>query len=289
MSSARFGKKWADVEEDDCPLPTNKPGTTRFESGADADGINTVIEYIARDGMSYKVTKRIKAKVVIKRVNASVKQRMEWKPFNVSGQTDNNARSDEGVHIELSQQQKHKNVGDDEKFWDESIAISEKILLTSKKEKKYDAQAIRQGKLEDERVAGQDQAKPNGTTPGTDTLASLGGNPTGSGATRYVPPSMRDKSRAEMTMANKEETTLRITNLSEDVRDGDLQQLFAPFGRLQRVFLARYRDGEKEGQSKGFAFVTYHERQHAEQALSKLHGYGYDNLILQVNWAKPKQ
>jgi len=42
------------------------------------------------------------------------------------------------------------------------------------------------------------------------------------------------------------------------------------------------------GQSRGFAFVTYHSRSDAERAIEKLNGHGYDNLILQVQFAKPR-
>ena len=40
--------------------------------------------------------------------------------------------------------------------------------------------------------------------------------------------------------------------------------------------------------SKGFAFITYYNRGDAQKAIDKLNGHGYDNLIMQVMWAKPK-
>jgi translation initiation factor 3 subunit G len=33
--------------------------------------------------------------------------------------------------------------------------------------------------------------------------------------------------------------TIRVTNLSEDTTEGDVRDLFARFGNLQRVYLAR--------------------------------------------------
>jgi len=84
------------------------------------------------------------------------------------------------------------------------------------------------------------------------------------------------------------ENTLRVMNLSEDAKEGDLHTLFGQFGKLQRVFLAKHRDGDKAGQSKGFAFVTYYEKRAAENAMKVLNGHGYDSLILAVSWAKPK-
>jgi len=185
------------------------------------------------------------------------------------------ATLDDEIFLELSQALKHKSTGDDEKFWEESITISEQIKALGQK-KKWDATAIRMGKIEEEKVV---EKAPETAQP----AAALPPREDG----RYVPPGMRNNARAEADK-QKEETTLRVTNLSEDVRDGDLHNLFSQFGRLARVFLAKYRDGEKEGQSKGFAFVTFHDRKDAENAKNKLHGHGYDNLILQVNWAKPK-
>ncbi len=34
--------------------------------------------------------------------------------------------------------------------------------------------------------------------------------------------------------------------------------------------------------SKGFAFVTFHDRRDAERAIKMLHGHGYDHLIISV-------
>merc|ERR1740121_1701786 len=82
----------------------------------------------------------------------------------------------------------------------------------------------------------------------------------------------------------QQEASLRVTNLSEDVKEGDLQDLFSSVGRLQRVYLAK----DENGFSRGFAFVTYYTRDDAFKAIEKLHGYGYDNLILQVQFAKPR-
>merc|ERR1712226_783608 len=104
----------------------------------------------------------------------------------------------------------------------------------------------------------------------------------------YVPPSLRQgkgDGKGKDDYAQQQDCSLRVTNLSEDCREGDLQDLFGQFGALQRVFLAK--DMETY-QSKGFAFVTYYTRKDAQRAIDKLHGHGYDNLILSVQFAKPK-
>ncbi|KAG0310182.1 translation initiation factor eIF3 subunit g, partial [Linnemannia gamsii] len=80
-----------------------------------------------------------------------------------------------------------------------------------------------------------------------------------------------------------EQPTLRVTNLSEDVTEGDVSELFKRFGHISRVFLARDRE---TGACKGFAFVSFTMREDALRALEAIDGRGYDNLILRVEWAK---
>ena len=51
-----------------------------------------------------------------------------------------------------------------------------------------------------------------------------------------------------------ETATVRVTNLSENTREQDLQDLFRPFGDISRIFLAKDKN---TGQSKGFAFINF--------------------------------
>ena len=46
-----------------------------------------------------------------------------------------------------------------------------------------------------------------------------------------------------------------MSNLSENVEDNDLQDLFRPFGHIARIFLAK---DKMTGQCKGFAFINYY-------------------------------
>ncbi|KAL3530801.1 hypothetical protein ACH5RR_010123 [Cinchona calisaya] len=103
----------------------------------------------------------------------------------------------------------------------------------------------------------------------------------------YVPPSMRagaERSGTEMRRRN-EENSVRVTNLSEDTREPDLLELFRPFGHVSRVYVAI---DQKTGISRGFGFVNFVNREDGERAINKLNGYGYDNLILRVEWAAPR-
>lgn len=99
---------------------------------------------------------------------------------------------------------------------------------------------------------------------------------------------MRDGggTRRGETMGNprqaRDDNTVRVTNLSEDIRERDIQELFSPFGQIQRIYLAK---DKVTNNSKGFAFVSFLRKDAALSAIMHLNGYGYDNLILSVEMA----
>jgi translation initiation factor 3 subunit G len=123
--------------------------------------------------------------------------------------------------------------------------------------------------------------------------AALGGKPGGS----YVPPHLRNKGARGESMGgsgagsrdfggrerDRDDATLRVTNVSEFADEDDLRDMFERFGRVTRVFLAKDRD---TGRAKGFAFVSYADRSDAERACAKMDGHGYDHLVLRVEFAK---
>jgi translation initiation factor 3 subunit G len=109
----------------------------------------------------------------------------------------------------------------------------------------------------------------------------------------YRPPAMNRRtegdsmdSRYGSRSLSREEATVRVTNLSEDTKESDLAELFGRFGSTTRIFLARDRNTNL---SKGFAFISFAHREDAAKAIEKLSGYGYDHLILQVEWARDGQ
>jgi translation initiation factor 3 subunit G len=119
--------------------------------------------------------------------------------------------------------------------------------------------------------------------PTSDGLPAPGGASKGA----YVPPTLRggaDRTGDSMRRRN-DENSVRVTNLSEDTREPDLLELFRAFGPVSRVYVAV---DQKTGDSRGFGFVNFVHREDAEKAISKLNGYGYDNLILRVEWATPR-
>jgi translation initiation factor 3 subunit G len=285
MSSSRWGRNWADLEEDDV-VDISPKAKTRFETDTDAKGIKTVIEYVERDGKTYKVTKKVRVKEHKRKVNLAVEERKKWEGFgkgnpNATDEDGNSlkaiaVKSPDEVPIEVIQK-----VGGapavaeqdaEDTFFEESLNIAQELF----KEKKVwtDINKLKQ----EEREEAQEKPPEAGKT-------DAGANAPPGASGRYVPPSLRNAKGDGKGDNRDQEATLRVFNLSEDVKDGDLQELFGQFGRTQRVFLAKHMD---TGQSKGFAFITYYNREDGERAIKKLNGHGYDNLILKVEWAKPR-
>lgn len=102
----------------------------------------------------------------------------------------------------------------------------------------------------------------------------------------YVPPSRKAGPGGAMPNRPDFENSLRVTNLSENVTDQDLKELFGPFGTITRVYVAYDRE---TGEHRGFAFVNFRDRRAAETAMNTLDGYGYENLILRVELAAPRE
>ncbi|KAL6652214.1 hypothetical protein ACP70R_011139 [Stipagrostis hirtigluma subsp. patula] len=118
----------------------------------------------------------------------------------------------------------------------------------------------------------------------SDDTAGQGGASKGS----YVPPIRRegaDRSGADAMRRRNDENSVRVSNLSEDTREPDLLELFRVFGPVIRVYVAV---DHKTGASRGFGFVNFACREDGENAIAKLNGYGYDNLILRLEWAAPR-
>ena len=80
-----------------------------------------------------------------------------------------------------------------------------------------------------------------------------------------------------------DEYTVRVTNLPEEATEDDLMQLFKPFGKVNRVFLAKDKTTQA---SRGFAFVNFQNKDDAQRAIWGVNDYGYNHLILKVEWAK---
>lgn len=88
------------------------------------------------------------------------------------------------------------------------------------------------------------------------------------------------------SMARRDDSysAIRIANLSDSTTETDLEDLVKPFGPIQKLYLAK---DKQTGLCKGFAYIHFKFRNDAAKAISMLNGYGYDHLILNVDWSKP--
>ena len=78
---------------------------------------------------------------------------------------------------------------------------------------------------------------------------------------------------------------LYVGNLSYDVTDSELNDLFTPFGVVES---ARIITDKFTGNSKGFGFVEMPSREEANQAMNDLNGKTINNRAMVVNEARPQ-
>jgi len=139
--------------------------------------------------------------------------------------------------------------------------------------------------------------KPDGAEKdGGDEAGGVCGAPGGGGTPggvntegKYVPVHARAgrAGRGGESMNDRDDSnTVRVTNLSENTREDDLRDLFRGYGPISRCYLATDRE---TGQARGFAFISFHRREDAQNAIDQVNGHGYDHLILQVDWAEDRK
>jgi translation initiation factor 3 subunit G len=275
----------------------NKLELPKNEEFVDENGIRTTIEYIwNEDGKKViKITRRIKRTLHKSVVDHAVAERQKWAKFGLEkgskpGPDRATTTVGENVSLKLTAGNKQS----------EAEQAPEETMKSRVK-------AAGAGKVACRLCKGDHfTAK----CPYKDTLGGLENTDTGAGpdddvgtgaeasapaATvggKYVPPSMRGAGGARAAgesmrgTGNRDDLpTLRVTNISEDTQENDLRELFGGFGRVARVYVGRDRE---TGAGKGFAFVSFEEKANAQKAIDKVHGRGYDNLILSVQWSQPR-
>jgi RNA recognition motif-containing protein len=81
-------------------------------------------------------------------------------------------------------------------------------------------------------------------------------------------------------------TKLFVGNLSFNVTENELQDLFAPHGTVSEVNLVM---DKMSGRSRGFAFVTMATPEGADAAIQALNGQSMGGRALTVNVARPRE
>ena len=250
---------WGDQNDEDADyLPA--PQVT----GPDEKGIKTYVEYKHNaKNQRVKVTRRVKVQTKTRVVSRRIAERKKWVKFG---------------------QAKGKPVGVIDT--DVTLHSHEDVLIDEPFAKKKDAADVLLEKLKEmqlKRAAGSGLRRGPRATD-LEEEADTGG------LGRYVAPGRRGgagekMSSGEAMQGGRDDTaTLRVTNLSEETREADLRELFSHYGRVTRVYLALDRETQ---QSRGFAFVSFYSKKDAQNAMDNLQGFGYDHLILKIDWATP--
>ncbi|CAH9065214.1 unnamed protein product [Cuscuta europaea] len=275
--------KWGEIDEDDSEdLDFLLPPKQIF--GPDENGIKKVIEYkFNEEGNKVKITTTTRVRKLAKaRLSKRAIERRSWPKFGDAVREDVGSRltmvSTEEISIE-----RHRAPGSKAEETKAADALSGlnkpgAVLMVCRA----------CGKKGDHWTS---KCPYKDLVPQTDSFVEKPlTSDAGPGSTKgaYVPPIFRQgverPTGADMRRRN-DENSVRVTNLSEDTREPDLNELFRPFGAVTRTYVAM---DQKTGVSRGFGFVNFVNKEDAQKAINKLNGYGYDNLILRVEWATPR-
>jgi len=313
--------KWGDVEDqgdgNDDGARVRSPTNNNSSPAKQPDGIRVSIEYYTNDkGQKVKVTRTLKATKKQVRVSKTVAERRKWQKFGDCAQTGSGPgpeanvtyRSTEVIRLDLRPRKREDDQKDDrERDRDrESSSVggldklnpNAAIMVcrlcgetghwTLKCPKRSSITPHMQG----DRDRDLDAMPNRGGGGSGDNAGSAAAGPSSGNPDKYIPVFRRagaagaNAEGVRFDRYGNDEATLRVSNLSEDTTEMDLSDLFRKFGQTLRIYLAKDR---LTGRSRGFAFINYARREDAQKALEKLNGYGYGNLILQIEWAKPRE
>lgn len=79
---------------------------------------------------------------------------------------------------------------------------------------------------------------------------------------------------------------LYISNLSYNVTDADLNELFAEYGE---ILSARVITDRETGRSRGFGFVELKDDEMGRKAIEELNQATYDEKVINVTEARPRE
>ena len=231
-------------------------------TGPDAYGIKTYTEYkLNAKNQKVKVTRRVKVQTKTRLVSRRIAERKKWVKFGAA---------------------KGKPVGVIDT--DVTLHSHEDVLIDAPFAKKKDAAEVLLDKLKEMQIK---RAVGGGLRRGpraadleddADTIGAPG---------RYVAPGRRGGAGEKMSAGEAMRGGRRQRDAAlptyQRRRAKRSPELFS-CSRVTRVYLALDRETQ---QSRGFAFVSFYSKDDAENAMKNLQGFGYDHLILKIDWAEP--
>lgn len=257
---------------------------TEIELSEEGD-YKKVVEYKTENEKRYKITNIFKIEKV--RVSKTVAERKEWRKFGDSQNDGPGLNAATTVVSDDVQMQFLSSKEEMDKVADMSAPVPSMNVIKCRfcKGDHWSAKCPHKDLLQDKMV--------NEPVKETSAGGGAGGSGVGAGGA-YKPPSMRAGASQASTAGkkpdylkssmNKDDFTVRVSNLPEEATETDIQELFKPFGRVVRTFLAKDKNKQV---SRGFAFVTFANKDDAQRAIWGVNDYGYHHLILKVEWAKP--
>uniref|UniRef100_A0A1I8BAB4 Eukaryotic translation initiation factor 3 subunit G n=1 Tax=Meloidogyne hapla TaxID=6305 RepID=A0A1I8BAB4_MELHA len=251
------------------------------------DGLKIVTDFIETEDNGVKKMSKVVTtyKVITKKVPRVVAERKKWRKFGQS--------KDDGpgphinttyVAVEVELQFLHNKFGETDE-----LLMDEKGQAT----KGMHCRLCKSDEHWSTHCPYKEHFKGNEDSDSVDKSAAtrIGGGPSQARGT-YIAPALRnvgvgDRSSAVMggPERHSDETTVRITNLPEDsdTLEDDLRGMFSKAGKILRSYVARDKQYNKP---KGFAFITFAQRNEAENAIQNFNGAKFEHLILKVEWTK---
>lgn len=280
--------KWGDVQDhgEEPEELLASPSQTTFCTVGE-DGIKTITEFtVDENEKKIKIVRKVKETRIIKRVPKAVLARRKWAKFGDAygkppGPEDNVTIIDIKIHkLDL----KPGDLADRHLEEDDNISkqlegkTSIVVCRFCGAEGHFSLKCPNRDKLTGKGVDDGPSATTQSATGEVEKWVPIHRR---NGGTAAAGTSMGAGGRA----GEREDYSIRVTNISEDTTDDDLRELFRRFGHTTRIYLAK---DYQTGNSRGFAFVSYVSESDAQKAIDALNGHGYDNLILHVDWARER-
>jgi len=266
---SKFATSWVDTMKEHHAADQLPPPTEKIEGDT-----KIVTEYkFNEEGKKVKVTKTYQ--LVKSEVTKGMMKRRQWRPFGKKQTEDEKkdaTNTDDEIFMQFINQKDTEQADDDP--WAKALEANKSLFKCRN-------------------CAGSHATAqcPLGTKPDdlADDMAGLNLSRLQTTTNKYVPRAQlmeeRGRPAASMSMRLREDlNTVRVTNLPGEMQDSDITDLFGKLGRITRIFLAR---DKYTGVSRGYAFVSFETHMAAQAAVQTFNGFGYANLILKVELARP--
>jgi hypothetical protein len=234
-----------------------------------------------------KIVKTIK----LLKINKSVAERKNnWKPFGLANDINNHkvtTVSEEDVFMESSPF--NDNITSKSKFVDNCDCGGVHFSVPCKKYRDKD--------FEDDNFKEKHKTERRDSVGSfTETNSTICKICNGNHWTRVCPNKKNENEKDEKIVKNEKivkdekdaiiknenfKTTIQITNLSVDILDYELFEIFSKVGIIKSLSIVKKYDSQD---SKGVAFIKYDNEKTAENAIKIFNNHGLDNLLLKVDF-----